>query len=117
MGKSVSKYRAVPGYAAYGIFLMHMYAHAYLSSLTGQNTGGILDGTVTYHGLINGTGEANLKISSRRIELPEPFFNLDAIEFAEARIKVVLGNRRIEVPHVKLKGRGTCSEPFQGRCG
>ncbi len=79
--------------------------YSYLSALIGRNSSGVLGGAVTYKGLTDGTGEANLKITDGSMELLEPFLNLDAIEFDELLVKLVLKKQKIELSHVKLKGR------------
>ncbi len=76
-----------------------------LSVLTGCNASGILDGAVTYKGLADGTGEANLRISGGTVELLEPFLNIDIIEFDELLAKLSLKAQKIDLSHVKLKGR------------
>ena len=88
---------------------IHMADYAYLSTLIGRNVKGILGGIVNYSGqrglLINGNGEANLKISDGWVQLLDPIFGLDSIAFDDLRIKMVLGKRKIRLTNVELEGR------------
>ena len=81
----------------------------YLSSLTGHGIAGILGGTLTYEGrsplLIDGTGEANLRITDGRVALSEPILSFETLTFTEFSLKVVLKNRRLDLTGVELKGR------------
>jgi type II secretion system protein N len=70
---------------------------------------GILGGIITYSGqgnlLINGTGEANLRISDGSVELLQPIFSLESVSFDDVRIKMILEKTKIKLTHVELKGR------------
>jgi len=79
--------------------------YTYFSVLIRRNSTGVLSGVVMYDGLTDGTGEVNLKITDGRLELQEPFFNLDSVEFEELLIKLALKEQKIDLSHVKLKGQ------------
>jgi type II secretion system protein N len=87
-----------------------------LRSLIGRHVEGRLDGSVTYNGkndlLIEGSGEANLRLSDGRLELLQPILSLDSIDFKQVLIKMALRNRKINLTQVALEGpsmRGTLS--------
>jgi type II secretion system protein N len=87
-----------------------------LRSLIGRHVEGRLDGSVTYNGktdlLIEGSGEANLRLSDGRLELLQPILSLDSIDFKQVSIKLALRNRKINLTQVALEGpsmRGTLS--------
>ena len=83
--------------------------YEYLFTLIGRNVKGILGGIITYSGqgnlLINGTGEANLRISDGSVELLQPIFSLESVSFDDLRIKMILEKTKIKLTHVELKGR------------
>jgi type II secretion system protein N len=88
----------------------------WLSTLTGYNPKGTLNGTITLERqsnlLTHGTGEANLRISDGSVALKEPFLDLETINFDEIQVKLALKNRSIELSHFKMRGqeiRGTLS--------
>ena len=82
---------------------------AYLTSLIGHGIAGILGGTLTYEGrsplLIDGTGEADLRITDGRVALSEPILSFETLTFTEFSLKIVLKNRRLDLAGVELKGR------------
>jgi len=82
---------------------------ARLSDLIEGNIRGILGGSITYGGnynlLIDGIGEANLRISDGHVELLYPILSFKSIDFDEMLIKMSLGNRTIDLASVELKGR------------
>ena len=87
-----------------------------LRSLIGRHVEGRLDGTVAYNGknnlLIEGGGEADLRLSDGRLELLQPILSLDSIDFSQVSIKMALQNRKINLTQVALEGpnmRGTLS--------
>ncbi len=87
-----------------------------LRSLIGRHVEGRLDGTVAYNGkndlLIEGSGEADLRLSDGRLELLQPILSLDSIDFSQISIKMALQNRKINLTQVALEGpnmRGTLS--------
>lgn len=88
---------------------IHMADYEYLSTLIGRNIKGILGGTINYSGqqdiLINGNGEANLTISDGWVQLLEPIFGLESVDFDDLRIKMVLGKRKVNLTNVELEGR------------
>ena len=83
--------------------------YEYLFTLIGRNVKGILGGIITYNGqgnlLINGTGEANLRISDGSVELLQPIFSLESVSFDDLRIKMILDKTKIKLTHVELNGR------------
>ncbi|OPX34956.1 MAG: type II secretion system protein GspN [Desulfobacteraceae bacterium 4484_190.2] len=83
--------------------------YEYLFTLIGRNVKGILGGIITYSGqgslLINGTGEANLRISNGSVELLQPIFSLESVSFDDVRIKMILEKTKIKLTRVELKGR------------
>jgi type II secretion system protein N len=83
--------------------------YEYLFTLIGRNVKGILGGIITYSGqgslLINGTGEANLRISDGSVELLQPIFNLESVSFDDVWIKMILEKTKIKLPRVELEGR------------
>jgi len=95
---------------------IRMDDHDNLPDLIGRQVKGRLGGTITYSGqsnaLINGTGEADLKLSEGLIELLQPILMLESIDFNELVIKMILKNQRVNLTQVELKGpnmRGTLS--------
>lgn len=87
-----------------------------LRSLIGRHVEGKLDGTVAYNGknnlLIEGSGEADLRLSDGRLELLQPILSLDSIDFNHVTIRMALQNRKINLTQVALEGpnmRGTLS--------
>jgi type II secretion system protein N len=81
----------------------------WLSTLTGYNPKGTLNGTITLERqsnlLIHGTGEANLKISDGSVALKEPFLDFESINFDEIQVKLALKNRNIELSHFNMRGQ------------
>jgi type II secretion system protein N len=88
---------------------IHMADYEYLSTLIGRDVKGILSGTINYRGqqdvLINGNGEANLTVSDGWVQLLEPLFGLESVDFDDLRIKMVLDKRKIQLNNVELEGR------------
>lgn len=80
-----------------------------LSDLIEGNIRGILGGSITYGGnynfLIDGIGEANLRISDGHMEFLYPILSFKSIDFDEILIKMSLGNRAIDIASVELKGQ------------
>jgi type II secretion system protein N len=70
---------------------------------------GTLDGTVSYRGqrnpLMDGSGQANLRLSQGRVELLQPFITLESIDFNEMEIEVVLKKQQINLSRLELKGQ------------
>lgn len=81
----------------------------HLSGLVFRNLGGVLAGTITYSGqynsLIEGTGQASLKISDGHVEFLHPFLNHGSIAYNKLSIKMDLKNNKIDLKHVELIGR------------
>jgi type II secretion system protein N len=97
--------------------LKHIRLDKYdLGGLIGRHVEGTLDGTVAYNGkndlLIDGNGEADLRLSDGRLELLHPILSLEAIDFSQVLVKMALQNRKINLTQVALEGpnmRGTLS--------
>jgi type II secretion system protein N len=90
--------------------------YAYLLDLIGRHVQGTLNGTVSYAGqynlLMDGSGEANLRLSGGRVELLQPFLTVESIDFSEMEIEMALKKQKINVTRLELKGpqfRGTLS--------
>ena len=83
--------------------------YEYLFTLIGRNVKGVLGGIITYSGqgslLINGTGEANLRISDGSVELLQPIFSLESVSFDDLWIKMILEKTKIKLTRVELEGR------------
>ncbi|MBW1676826.1 MAG: type II secretion system protein GspN [Deltaproteobacteria bacterium] len=82
---------------------------AYLSHLIGRHIEGTLGGTVSYTGrhnlLMDGSGEANLRLSHGRVELLQPFLTFESIDFNEMEIEMVLKKQQINLTRLELKGQ------------
>ncbi|MBN1832924.1 MAG: type II secretion system protein GspN [Deltaproteobacteria bacterium] len=80
----------------------------YLADLIGRHVEGSLGGSFAYDGqiesLMEGTGEADLRLSNGRIELQKPVLDLNAVDFDEIWVKLTLKKRRVDLTHVELKG-------------
>jgi type II secretion system protein N len=83
--------------------------YEYLFTLIGRNLKGILGGSITYSGqsslLINGTGEASLKISDGSVELLQPIFSLKSVRFDDLWIKMILEQTKIKLTQVEMGGK------------
>jgi type II secretion system protein N len=83
--------------------------YAYLSHLIGRHVEGTLGGTVSYGGpynlLMDGSGEANLRLSDGKVELVQPFLTLESIDFSEMEIEMALKKKKINVTRLELKGQ------------
>lgn len=88
---------------------IRVHDYEYLFTLIGRNVKGILGGIITYSGqgnlLINGTGEANLRISNGSVELLQPIFSMESVSFDDLSIKMILEKTKIKLNRVELKGR------------
>ena len=88
---------------------IHIHDYEYLSTFFGRKVKGLLGGVVTYNGqwnlLINGAGEANLRISSGSVELLQPLFSLESVGFDDLWIKMVLEKKKIKLIRVDMDGR------------
>ena len=88
---------------------IHVADHAYLSQLIGRHVEGTLDGTVSYKGqrnpLVDGSGQANLRLSQGRVELLEPFITLESIDFNEMEIEIILKKQNVNLSRLELKGQ------------
>jgi type II secretion system protein N len=80
-----------------------------LQGLISRHVKGNLGGTIIYSGqyntLINGTGEADLRISKGQVKLSRRILNFKSIDFNELWIKIILKKQKINMTHVELKGR------------
>lgn len=81
----------------------------YLSDVIGHRVEGNLGGTISYRGpysfLIDGSGEANLRLSDGRVELLQPLLTLESIDFKEMKIEMALKNQEINITRLELKGQ------------
>ena len=88
---------------------IHLETSDYVAELIGPGSKGIVNGTITLegqqHSLLNGSGEAELKILNGRVPLQDPLFNLEFIDFDELQAKVMLKSRQMEVNQLKIKGK------------
>ena len=83
--------------------------YEYLSTLFGRKLKGLLGGVVTYNGqwnlLINGAGEANLRISDGSVRFLQPVFSLESVGFDDLWIKMVLEKEIIKLTRVDMDGK------------
>jgi type II secretion system protein N len=81
----------------------------YLFKLIGRNVKGILGGSIAYSGqsgfLINGTGDASLRISDGSVELMQPIFSLKSVSFDDLWIKMILEKTKIKLTRVEIGGK------------
>jgi len=82
--------------------------YEYLKDLIGRHVDGILKGTINYSGqqkdLMNGVGEANLRLLDGRVELLLPILSLNSIDFNEVKINMDLKRQRINLKRLELEG-------------
>ena len=82
--------------------------HQNLKNLIGRSVSGTLYGTIKYGGerknLINGSGEADLKLLNGEIEISLPILHLESVKYNEIKIDMVLKEKRINLTHFELKG-------------
>ena len=88
---------------------IHINDYEYLSTFFGRKVKGLLGGVVTYNGqwnlLINGAGEANLRISDGSVGLLQPVFNMESVGFDDLWIKMVLEKKKIKLTRVDMDGK------------
>ena len=79
-----------------------------LADLIGRHVEGSLGGSFAYDGkiesLMEGTGEADFRLSNGRIELQRPILDFNSVDFDEVWVKLTLKKRRIDLTHMELKG-------------
>jgi type II secretion system protein N len=79
-----------------------------MKDLVGRRINGILQGTVFYTGqhqnLIDGSGEANIRLLNGSVELLLPILSLDSIKFNEIAINMVLRKQMITIARFELIG-------------
>ena len=82
--------------------------YAPLSLLAQAHFKGDLNGDILFKGrfdkIIGGEGEADLYVSGGNMKLGTPFLGVDSIDFGRLTINMSLGNRRIRMVRVDLKG-------------
>ena len=82
--------------------------YEHLKDLIGRQVDGILCGTIFYKGqhknLMDGTGEANLKLLDGNVELMVPILSLESIEFHEIKSDIVLKKQKISLKRFELTG-------------
>jgi type II secretion system protein N len=95
---------------------MHIEKHEDLLQMIGRRIKGGVNGTLTYTGKadapMEGEAEADLKLSRGEVGLLQPLFGLQAIDFDELWLTLLLRNRQVELSRAELKGpnlRGTVS--------
>jgi len=80
----------------------------HLKDLIGLQIDGILSATIFYNGqhknLMDGTGEANLKLLDGSIELLVPILSLESIEFHEIKSDMMLKKQTIHIKRLELTG-------------
>jgi len=79
-----------------------------MKDLVGRRINGILQGTMFYTGqhqnLIDGSGEANIRLLNGSVELLLPILSLDSIKFNEIAINMVLRKQMITIARFELIG-------------
>jgi type II secretion system protein N len=87
---------------------IRMGEHKDLRDLIGRSVVGQLSGTISYtgsgQGVLNGSGEANLRLVNGKIELLSPLLTLESIEYNEVTIAMVLKRKRVNVSRLDLEG-------------
>jgi type II secretion system protein N len=97
-----------PFYAEIDINRIRVGNHEHMKDFVGRKIDGTLSGKIYYSGqqnrLISGSGEATLKLSEGTVELLVPLLSLNAIEFDEAVVELILKSRKIRVTRLELEG-------------
>ncbi len=79
-----------------------------LADLIGRHVEGSLGGRFAYDGqiesMMEGSGEADFRISNGRFELQRPVLDFNAVDFDEVWVKMTLKKRKIDLTHLELKG-------------
>ena len=95
---------------------IRMGEHKDLRDLIGRSVDGQLSGTISYtgpgQGVLNGSGEANLRLVDGKIELLSPLLTLESVEYKEVTIAMVLKRKRVNLTRLDLEGpmlKGTVS--------
>jgi type II secretion system protein N len=95
---------------------MRVERHEHLLRMAGRRIEGGVNGTLTYNGkaeaAMEGEGAADLTLSGGEVALLQPLFGLQAIDFDEMDLQLLLRNRQLELDRAELKGpnlRGTVS--------
>jgi len=95
---------------------MQIEKHEDLLRMIGRSIEGGVNGILAYSGKadapMEGEGEADLTVSSGEVALLQPLFGLQAIDFDELWVKLVLRNHQLELNRAELRGpnlRGTVS--------
>ena len=82
--------------------------YRHLKDLIGRHIDGVLCGTIYYNGqhkhLMDGAGEANLKLLDGKVDLLVPILTLESIEFNEVKIDMALKEQKIRLKRFELKG-------------
>jgi len=88
---------------------IHIDNDANFSSLIGGNLKGVLGGILVFAGkyshMMEGVGEADIKIADGRFEFLHPILSLKSVAFSGLTIKMSLKNQKINLNHVELEGR------------
>jgi type II secretion system protein N len=85
-----------------------------VSSITGSDIKGVIEGTIEYSGqlnsLIDGAGEAKITVSNGRVKLPQPILSFESIDFDVIRMTMSLNDQKIYLKHVGLKWQEIAGE-------
>ncbi|MFW5975139.1 MAG: type II secretion system protein GspN [Desulfosalsimonas sp.] len=75
--------------------------------ITNRSMEGRLEGRIDYTGSsdMNGSGSAVFTLRQGMLQLNQPLFGIEEIEFRQAEAKLKSENRRIEIPDFTLEGR------------
>ncbi|MBW2064241.1 MAG: type II secretion system protein GspN [Deltaproteobacteria bacterium] len=80
-----------------------------LVGLAGRTVEGTLGGAIFYEGHFGswdrGKGKADLTITKGRVELLTPVLGLESIDFGEVRFRATLGDGKVTVSSLDLKGK------------
>ena len=102
--------------AQFELDAIRMGEHKDLRDLIGRSVDGQLSGTISYtgrwQGMLDGSGESNLRLVDGKIELLSPLLTLKSIEYNEVTIAMVLKRKRVNLTRLDLEGpmlKGTVS--------
>ena len=80
--------------------------YAYMEDMIGRRVSGLLGGVLEYSGnpkaWMRGEGEGDLRIANGRVELVQPLFIFESIDFEEVTARFVLKNQRINLTQMQL---------------
>jgi len=97
-----------PFYAEIDLKNIQIAKYEHLKDLIGRQVDGTLYATILYNGqnknLIDGIGEASLKLLDGEVELLVPILSLKSIEFHEITSEMVLKKQTIQLKRLELIG-------------